>query len=70
MSGCLESPSHLFLFGALFTAELEVIGTIRDKNIISDTNKLTGSSLRLLTSSNTASGLTWREFRELLTDES
>ena len=62
MSGCLESPSHLFLFGALFTAELEVIGTIRDKNIISDTNKLTASQTRLTTSGNTV--------QVLLADES
>ena len=37
---------HLFLFGALFTgSESTVIGTIQDKNILSDTNKLTKSVL-------------------------
>ena len=36
----------LFLFGALFTgSESTVIGTIQDKNILLDTNKLTKSVL-------------------------
>ena len=48
---------HLFLFGGVFTGRaLAVIGTILDKNIISDTNKLTSTTVHWYFTYQTQSG--------------